>query len=146
MGKLHVVPRHLSAESTKLNIIISSARRFLQTQFVLSILQMHKRGFNRHWGGYRSIYGWSEYRNPLLDAATNLLYFSNMSATSVSNGSGPSLRVQVRVGTELEPIWRSGLSTYPNSRFGYGFIDISRPVSVRRVPTVLYSGSICKFI
>jgi hypothetical protein len=47
---------------------------------------------------------------------------------SVSNGSGPSLRVRVRVGTEPEPDWRSGSSINPNCRFGYGSIDISLPV------------------
>jgi hypothetical protein len=47
---------------------------------------------------------------------------------SVSNGSGPSLRVRVRVGTEPEPDRRSGSSIDPNCRFGYGSIDISLPV------------------
>ena len=48
--------------------------------------------------------------------------------TSVSNGSGQSLRVWVRVGTEPEPDWWSGSSINPNCRFGYGSIDISLPV------------------
>ena len=34
--------------------------------------------------------------------------------TSVSNGSGPSLWVRVRVGTEPEPDLQSGLSINPN--------------------------------
>ena len=66
--------------------------------------------------------------------------------SSVSNGSGPSLRVRVRVGTEPEPDWPSGFSINPNWRFGYGSIDISLPVWIGWVPSVLYSGSICKFI
>jgi len=65
---------------------------------------------------------------------------------SVSNGSGPSLRVRVRVGTEPQPDWQSGLSINQNCRFGYGSIDISLPVSIGRVLSGLYSGSICKFI
>jgi hypothetical protein len=48
--------------------------------------------------------------------------------SSVSNGSGPSLRVRVRVGTEPKPDWRSGSSINPNCRFGYGSMDISLPV------------------
>jgi len=66
--------------------------------------------------------------------------------SSVTTGSGPSLRVRVRVGTEPEPDWRSGSSINPNCRFGYGSIHISLPVWIGRVPSVLYSGSICKFI
>jgi len=49
-------------------------------------------------------------------------------STSVSNGSGPSLRVRVRVGTKPEPDWRSGWSINLNCRFGHGSIDISLPV------------------
>jgi len=47
---------------------------------------------------------------------------------SVSNWSGPSLRVRVRVGTEPEPDWRSGSSINPNCQFGYSSIAISLPV------------------
>jgi len=65
---------------------------------------------------------------------------------SVSNGSRPSLRVRVRVGTKPEPDWWSGSSITPNCRFGYGSIDITLPVWIGRVPSRLYSGSICKFI
>ena len=48
--------------------------------------------------------------------------------SSVSNGSGPSLRVRVQVGTAQEPDRRSGSSINPNCQFGYGSIDISLPV------------------
>jgi len=44
---------------------------------------------------------------------------------SVRNGSGPSIRVRVRVGTEPEQDWRSQLLIKPNDRFAYGSIDIS---------------------
>jgi hypothetical protein len=47
---------------------------------------------------------------------------------SVSNGSGPSLRVRVRVGTEPESDWRFGSSINPNCQFGYDSIDFSLPV------------------
>ena len=63
--------------------------------------------------------------------------FSTILCFSVSNGSGPSLRVRVRVGTEPEPDWRSRLSINPNCRFGYGSIDISLPVRIGRVPSGL---------
>jgi len=65
---------------------------------------------------------------------------------SVSNGSGPSLRVQVRVRTEPLPNWRSGLSTHPNCEFGYGSMQISQPVWIGRVVSGSPSGSICRFI
>jgi len=48
--------------------------------------------------------------------------------TSVSNGSGPSLRVWVRVQTEPLPNWRSGSSINPNCTLGYGCMVNSRPV------------------
>jgi len=48
--------------------------------------------------------------------------------TSVSNGSGPSLRVRVRVQTELLPNWRSGSSINPNCPLGYGSMVNSQPV------------------
>jgi len=41
---------------------------------------------------------------------------------SVSNGSGPSLCIWVRVQTELLPNWRSGQSINPNCPLGYGSI------------------------
>ena len=66
--------------------------------------------------------------------------------TSVSNGSGPSLRVRVWVGTEPEPDGRSRSSINPNCRFGYRSIDISLRVWIGRVPSGLYTGSVCKFI
>jgi len=65
---------------------------------------------------------------------------------SVSNGSGPSLRVRVRVGTEPQPDWQSGSSINPHCRFGYGSIDFSLPVLIVLVLSGLYSGFICKFI
>jgi len=41
---------------------------------------------------------------------------------SVSNGSGPSLRVWVRVQTEPLPNWRSGSSINPKCLLGYGYM------------------------
>ena len=65
---------------------------------------------------------------------------------SVSNGSGPSLRVRIRVGTEPRPNWLSGLSINPNCLFGYGSINISLPVWIGRVFSGSSSGSICQII
>jgi len=65
---------------------------------------------------------------------------------SVSNSSGPSLRVQVRVGTEPEPDWRSGSSINPNCQFRYSSMDIPLPVWIGRVLSWFFSGSICKYI
>ena len=62
---------------------------------------------------------------------------------SDSNGSGPSLRVRVRVRTEPLPNWWSGLSTHPNCQFGYGSMQISQPVWIGRVVSGSPSGSIC---
>jgi hypothetical protein len=66
--------------------------------------------------------------------------------TSVSNRSGPSLRVRVWVKAELFPNWRSGLSTHLNCQFGYGSMEISQPVWIGRVVSGSPSGSICRFI
>jgi len=48
--------------------------------------------------------------------------------TSVSNGSGPSLWVRVRVQTEPLPNWRSGSSINLNCLLGYGSMVNSQPV------------------
>jgi hypothetical protein len=64
----------------------------------------------------------------------------------VSNGSGPSLQLRVRVGTEPYPDWRPGSSIHPKYRFWSNSIDISLPVRIGRVPSRLYSRSISKFI
>jgi hypothetical protein len=66
--------------------------------------------------------------------------------TSVSNGSGPSLRVRERVGTEPEPDCQSGSSIIPQCIFGYGSIDISLPHCIGRVFSGLYSGFISTLI
>ena len=47
---------------------------------------------------------------------------------SVSNGSGPSLRVRVRVGTKPAPSCQSGLSIHPNCTFGYASMENSLPI------------------
>jgi len=52
----------------------------------------------------------------------------NTITCSVSNGSGPSLRVRVRVQTEPLPNWRSGSSINPNCPLGYGSMVNSQPV------------------
>jgi hypothetical protein len=48
--------------------------------------------------------------------------------SSVSNGSGPSLQVRVRVQTEPLPNWRSGSSINQNCPLGYGSMVNSQPV------------------
>jgi len=52
---------------------------------------------------------------------------------SISNGSGPSLRVRVWVQTELSPKLWSGLSTHPNHQHRYRLMEISEPVWIGRV-------------
>jgi len=47
---------------------------------------------------------------------------------SVSNSSGPVVRVRVPVGPDPFPNWRSGSSIHPNRQFGYGSMDISQPI------------------
>jgi len=47
---------------------------------------------------------------------------------SVSNGSGPSLRVRDRVQTEPLPNWRSGSSINLNCPLGYGSMVNSQPI------------------
>jgi len=47
---------------------------------------------------------------------------------SVSNGSGPSLRVRDRYQTESLPHWRSRTSINPNCPLGYGSVVNSQPV------------------
>ena len=65
---------------------------------------------------------------------------------SVSNGSGPSLRVRVRVQTEPLQNWRSGSSINPNCPVGYGSMVNSQPVRIGRVFSGSPSGSIYRFI
>jgi len=64
----------------------------------------------------------------------------------VSNGSGLSLRVWVRVQTEPLPKWRSGLSIHPNCQLGYGSIAISQPVWIGWDVSGSHSGSMYKVI
>ena len=75
-----------------------------------------------------------------------LLLLPDSSLCSVSNGSGPSLRVRVWVTTEPLPNWQSGLSTHPNSQFGYGLMQTSQPVWIGHVVSGSPSWSICRFI
>ena len=65
---------------------------------------------------------------------------------SVSNGSGPSLRVRVRVQTEPLPNWESGSSIYPNCARRYGSMVNSQPVWIGQVVSGSPSGSIYRFI
>jgi len=64
----------------------------------------------------------------------------------VSNGSGPSLRVWVWVGTKLSPNWSSGSSIHPNYQMWYSSMEISEPVWIGRVVSGLSSGSVSRFI
>jgi len=70
---------------------------------------------------------------------------SHCAATSVSNGSGLSLQVWVRVGTEPAPDLRYGLGINPNCRFGYGSVENSLLVWVGRILRRLSSRSIGKY-
>jgi len=78
--------------------------------------------------------------------AMTVQYNNHLAPVSVSNGSGPSLRVRVRVQTEPLPNWRSGSSINPNCPLGYSSIVNSQPVRVGRVFSGLPSGSIYRFI
>jgi len=65
---------------------------------------------------------------------------------SVSNSSGPSLRVRGRV--EIEPlpdVW-SRWSLKPNRQCGDCLMEISQPVWFVRIVSRSPSGSICRFI
>jgi len=66
--------------------------------------------------------------------------------SSVSNGSGPSLWVRVRVQTKPLPNWRSESSINPNCLLGYGSMVNSQPVWIGRVVSGSPSGSIYRFI
>jgi len=65
---------------------------------------------------------------------------------SVGISSGPWLRVQVRVGTEMLPTWHSGLAKDPNCQLGYNSIVIYQSVWIRPVVSRLSSGFISKYI
>src|SRR5882757_5270567 len=65
---------------------------------------------------------------------------------SVSKGSEPSLRVRVRVQTELLRNWQSGLSITPNCPLGYVSMVNSEPVSIEWVVSGSPSRSIYRFI
>jgi len=71
--------------------------------------------------------------------------FASLSYHSVSNSSGPSLRVRVRVQTEPLPNRRSGLSINPNCQLGYGSKVNSQPVGIGRVVSASPSRSIYRF-
>ena len=64
----------------------------------------------------------------------------------VSNSSGPPLWLRVQVRTEPSPKKRSGWSIHLNCQFGYGSMDISQPIRIGQVVSVLSSGSICRFV
>jgi len=66
--------------------------------------------------------------------------------TLVSNGSGPSLCVQIWVPPKPLPNWWSGLSINPNSQPGYSSMVNSQPIWIGRVVSGLSSGSIHRFI
>jgi hypothetical protein len=68
------------------------------------------------------------------------------STLSVSNGSGQSFRVRVRVQTEPLPNWRSGSSINPNCPLGYGSMVNSQPVGIGWVVSGSHSGFIYRFI
>jgi len=64
----------------------------------------------------------------------------------VSNGSGPSLWVRVRVQTKQLPNWRSGSSINPNCPLGYVSMVNSQRVWIGWVVSGSPSGSIYRFI
>jgi len=64
---------------------------------------------------------------------------------SISNGSGPSLQVLVRVQTEPLPNCRSGMSINPNRRHRYGSMVNRQPIWIGRVVGGSPSRSIHRF-
>jgi hypothetical protein len=60
-------------------------------------------------------------------------YKDVLRSSSVSNGSGLSLRVRVRVETKPLPNWLSGLSTNPNYQLSYVLMVNSQPVWIGQV-------------
>jgi len=64
----------------------------------------------------------------------------------VSKGSGPSLRVRVRIQTELLPNWCSQWSIDPNSPLGYGSMVNSQPVWIGWGVSGSIRGSIYRYI
>lgn len=65
---------------------------------------------------------------------------------SLSNVTGPSLQVQVRVQSERLPHWGSGLSIHLNGRLWYSSMVITQPIWFGQVPSRSPSGSIYRFI
>ena len=68
------------------------------------------------------------------------------SLTSISNGSGPSLRVRVRVQSESFPNWRSRSLIKLNRPLGYGLMVYSQTVWIGLVVSGSPSGSSYRFI
>jgi len=66
--------------------------------------------------------------------------------TTVSNSSGPSLRVWVRLQTSALPHWRSGSAMDPNRQLRYSSMVISQLVRIGRAVSGSPSGSIYRFI
>jgi len=65
---------------------------------------------------------------PIINVMAAVMMKRDCDMVSVSNGSGPSLRVRVRVQTEPLPNWRFGSLINPNCPLGYGFMVNSQPV------------------
>jgi len=76
----------------------------------------------------------------------NAAQIARFAKSSVTNGSGPSLRVRVRVQTEPLPNWRSSSSIDPNYPLGYGSMGNSQPVWIGWVVSGSPSRSIYRFI
>jgi len=73
-------------------------------------------------------------------------WFDGWVIISVSNGSGLSLRVKVRVQTEPLPNWWSGMWINPNRQIGYRSMVNFQPVRIAQVVSGLPSRSIYRFI
>jgi len=125
-----IAPKKQITDLQTLHILPSSCNH---TTFEQEIQQL-KDKLNNAWKTTRmaeteeDLGGELDYMTEDARDASEVTWNLRMQIASDSNGSGPSLRVWVRVGTELHPDWRSGLSINPNCRFGYGSIDISLSV------------------
>jgi len=65
---------------------------------------------------------------------------------SVSNGSGPSLRVRDQVQTELLPNWQSGSSINLSHQLGYRLMIHSQPIWIELVVSGSPGGSFYRYI
>jgi hypothetical protein len=108
--------RQLARDVTELHQTINRMARMLEVHTA------------REEGSCHGMKEWLEDRDTEWDERHKDIVLGVRGIASVSNGSGPSLRVRVRVQTEPLPNWLSGSSINPNCPLGYGSMVNSQPV------------------